>query len=71
MSNIKTSTLFYKGFEGRYYLDPDINVYFGRVSAKDVVTFQSDDITTIEQAFQDSVDDYLDFCDTSNKNEEV
>jgi len=32
------------------------------INLRDVVTFQSASVTQLRKAFQDSVDDYLEFC---------
>ena len=53
----------YKGYTGRIEFDQDAGVLHGDViDLRDVVTFQGTSIDEIEEAFRDSVDDYLDFC---------
>ncbi len=53
----------YKGYNGIYEYDEDAQIYHGRVTGiKGVVTFEADTLEELEQAFQDSVDDYLEFC---------
>jgi len=53
----------YKGYAGSIEIDSDTNILFGEVLAiKDVVTFQGTTAQEIQQAFRDSVDDYLAFC---------
>jgi predicted HicB family RNase H-like nuclease len=53
----------YKGYTGRLEIDEEAGILFGRVvDIRDVVTFQGETITEAQQAFQDSVDDYLDLC---------
>jgi predicted HicB family RNase H-like nuclease len=53
----------YKGYVGRYELDPDANVFHGEViDTRDVITFQSETAAGLQQAFRDSIDDYLAFC---------
>ena len=32
------------------------------IGVRDVITFQVESVKELEQAFRDSVDDYLDFC---------
>lgn len=52
----------YKGYIGKVTYDPELKVLHGDViGIKDVITFEG---TTedIEQAFMDSVDDYLEWC---------
>lgn len=53
----------YKGYCGRAELDPDASVFHGEVTyTKDVITFVARDPVDLLTAFQESIDDYLDFC---------
>ena len=53
----------YKGYFGNVTFDDESNVLHGEVlGIKDVVTFQGESVTELRRAFEDSVDDYLDFC---------
>jgi predicted HicB family RNase H-like nuclease len=53
--------LSYKGYTGD--LEVGESIIFGRVlGIQDVVTFKGESIAEIRQSFQDSVDDYLEFC---------
>lgn len=53
----------YKGYTGQVVFDPEANIFFGRViDTQDVITFEGKTVEEICQAFHDSVDDYLDFC---------
>jgi len=53
----------HKGYLGKVEFDADANLLHGEVlGIRDVVTFQGTSVEEIEQAFRDSVDDYLDFC---------
>jgi predicted HicB family RNase H-like nuclease len=53
----------YKGYEGRVELDEAAGVFHGEVvNTRDVITFQGRSVDELKQAFQDSVDDYLEFC---------
>lgn len=53
----------YKNYAGHVEYDSDAKIFHGEVlGIKDVVTFQGRTVEEIEQAFKDSVDDYLDFC---------
>jgi predicted HicB family RNase H-like nuclease len=56
--------LTYKGYTGNIYIDAEANILFGKVlDVKDVITFQGETIAEAKQAFQDSIDDYLEFCE--------
>jgi predicted HicB family RNase H-like nuclease len=53
----------YKGYEARVELDEEAGVFHGEViNTRDVITFQGSSVEELKQAFQNSVDDYLDFC---------
>lgn len=54
----------YKGYVGEATYDDEAKLLHGEViGMRDVVTFQSDDIIGLQQAFEESIDDYLDFCE--------
>ena len=53
----------YKGYTGHVEYDDEAKIFHGEIlGIKDVVTFQGTTVDEIEQAFMDSVDDYLAFC---------
>jgi predicted HicB family RNase H-like nuclease len=53
----------YKGYLARVEFDDRANVFHGEVvTVRDVITFQGTSVDELQQAFKDSVDDYLDFC---------
>ena len=53
----------YKGYIGKVEYDDAAGILHGEViNLRDVITFQGDSVQGLRQAFQDSVDDYLDFC---------
>ncbi|HWE02715.1 MAG TPA: type II toxin-antitoxin system HicB family antitoxin [Tepidisphaeraceae bacterium] len=53
----------YKGYIGKVEFDPDARILHGDViGIRDVVTFQGRTVNEVEQAFRESVDDYLAFC---------
>jgi predicted HicB family RNase H-like nuclease len=53
--------LAYKGYLGT--VEADEGAFVGRVSGlRDVITFEGATFAEVEQAFRDSVDDYLVFC---------
>ncbi|HNT26937.1 MAG TPA: hypothetical protein PKH10_02045 [bacterium] len=64
----------YKGYLGTYKHDKKANIFHGEViGIEDVITFQADAEKDMEQAFRDSVDDYLLFLKAlkrSNKERE-
>ena len=53
----------YKGYIGQVVYDDEAKIFHGDViGLKDVITFQGKSVDEIEQAFKDSIDDYLEFC---------
>ena len=53
----------YKGYTGRVEFDDEAMLFHGEViGLRDVVTFQGTSVEELEEAFRDSVDDYLEFC---------
>ena len=55
--------LTYKGYTGQVELDDEAGLFHGEVlDLKDVITFQGKSVEELERAFQESVDDYLAFC---------
>jgi predicted HicB family RNase H-like nuclease len=56
--------LTYKGYTGKVDIDLDSETLHGEViDLKDVITFQADNVNDLTKAFQDSVDDYIEFCE--------
>ena len=53
----------YMGYTGQVEFDDDARIFHGEVlDTRDVITFQGATVEELEQAFRDSVDDYLEFC---------
>ena len=51
----------YKGYIGT--IEAEDGVFLGRVAGlRDVITFEGTTFAEVEQAFRDSIDDYLAFC---------
>ena len=51
----------YKGYVGT--VEADDGVFSGQVTGlRDVITFEGGTFAEVEQAFRDSIDDYLAFC---------
>ncbi len=56
-------TMKYKGFEARIgYMEGD-DVFNGRIlGIRDIVTFEGTSIEELKGAFEEAVEDYLDYC---------
>jgi len=52
----------YKGYQGKFEFDDQANIFHCEaINIRDVITFQAATEAELEQAFRDSVDDYLAF----------
>jgi predicted HicB family RNase H-like nuclease len=61
----------YKGYYGHVVYDDEAKTFHGEViNTRAVITFQGKTVSEIENAFKDSVDDYLDWCNERNKKPE-
>jgi predicted HicB family RNase H-like nuclease len=55
--------LTYKGYHGKVEFDDEAGLFHGEVvDLRDVITFQGKSVDELHQAFCDSIDDYLEFC---------
>ncbi len=53
----------YKGYFAKVEFDDKANIFHGKViNLRDVITFEGETVEELNQAFHDSVDDYLEFC---------
>ena len=53
----------YKGYHAKIEFDSEDLVLRGKIEGiKDLVNFESTDISTVEEEFHAAVDDYLEFC---------
>ena len=53
----------HKGYTGHVEFDDEAGLFHGEVlDLKDVITLQESSVAELEQAFRDSIEDYLDFC---------
>jgi predicted HicB family RNase H-like nuclease len=59
----------YKGYIAKVVFDDKSGFFHGEVlNLRDVITFQGDTVERLRRAFQESVEDYLEFC--AERNEE-
>lgn len=59
----------YKGYDGAALFDEDAKIFHGEVGGlRDVVTFQAKSADELETAFRESIDDYLEFCESRGGN---
>lgn len=58
----------YKNYVGHVTFDDDADFFHGEViNTRDVITFQGQSVKEIRQAFQESVDEYLAWCEERGK----
>jgi predicted HicB family RNase H-like nuclease len=51
------------GYEAVIVFDEDAGLFHGEVlDLRDVITFQGDSVSALQDAFRDSIEDYLAFC---------
>ena len=61
----------YKGYHAIVEFDEEAKVLSGEViNTRDVITFEADSADQVEKAFQESVDDYLEFCQSRGEEPE-
>lgn len=53
----------YKGYLGKIEFDDEADVFHGEVvNIRDVITFEGQSVDELRQAFEDSIEDYIEFC---------
>jgi predicted HicB family RNase H-like nuclease len=61
----------YKSFEAVIEFDESAGIFHGEViNTRDVITFQGKSVEELKQAFEDSVEDYFNFCASRNQEPE-
>lgn len=61
----------YKGYTGFVKYDDEAHILHGEiVGIKAVITFQGTTVNEVEQAFKDSIDDYIEWCKKRKKQPE-
>jgi predicted HicB family RNase H-like nuclease len=68
----RTSKLMrYKEYVALVEFDASANIFHGEVkNLHDVITFEGESVAELRQAFEDSVEDYLEFCKSIGKEPE-
>ena len=60
----KDKVMTHESYKGQVEFDDEAGIFHGEVlDLRDVVTFQGKTVDELKRAFQDSVDDYLEFCE--------
>jgi predicted HicB family RNase H-like nuclease len=62
----------YKGFIGHFFFDEKTGLFQGNVAnSNDVITFQASSVAKIQQAFQEAIDEHLEWCKKHRKELEI
>lgn len=65
------NTLEHKGYVGSVEFNADDKVFFGKIlGIKDLVTFEGESVTELENCFQEMIEDYLTTCKKLKKEPE-
>lgn len=58
----------YKGYVGCFEFDEKTNLFLGKIAnSHHLITFQGKSLESIQQAFQDSVNEYIEWCEKHGK----
>ena len=61
----------HKGYKGYVEFDEENEIFHGEVLyVNDVITFQGKSVDELKKEFRDSVDDYIDFCESRGESPE-
>lgn len=61
----------YKGYTGTVQFDEEAEIFHGEIiNLKDVITFQSTSVEGLKREFQESINDYVEFCRDRNEEPE-
>jgi predicted HicB family RNase H-like nuclease len=61
----------YKGYFGEVTYDDNAKIFHGEVIGfKDIITFQGRSVNEVKEAFQDSINDYLEWCEERGERSE-
>jgi predicted HicB family RNase H-like nuclease len=65
------SVMHYKGYEAVVEYDEDAEIFHGEImNLRDVITFQGTSAGELKQAFSESIEDYLAFCEARGEEPE-
>lgn len=68
MTNMTNNTLKYKNFYTTINYSSEDNVFYGKIEGiEDLITFESDNKSEIENEFHKAVDNYLLYCEEIGK----
>lgn len=53
----------HKGYKAHITFDDEADIFYGEIiNIRDVITFQGTNVKELRVAFEDSIEDYLEFC---------
>lgn len=63
-----SGTMTYKGYDGSVCFSEPDRVFHGKIEfVRDLVTYEGTDVDSLEQAFHEAVDDYLQLCQSEGR----
>jgi predicted HicB family RNase H-like nuclease len=58
----------YNGFIGSVHFNADDAVFYGKIEGiSDLVTFEGESVTELQQAFREAIEDYIEICEQKRK----
>lgn len=58
----------YNGFIGSVHFDADDAVFYGKIEGiSDLITFEGESVTELQQAFKEAIEDYIQICQQQGK----
>ena len=61
----------YKGFVGSVHYSDEDRVFYGKIEfIRSLISYEGTDVDSLRQAFEESVDDYLEQCDQEGRKPE-
>ncbi len=61
----------YKRYIGEVQFDSEAHIFHGEViNTRDVITFEGETVAELEKAFEESIDDYVSWCEAEGVNPE-
>lgn len=61
----------YKGYFGSVHYNDEDLVFFGKLEfVRSLVSYEGTDVESLKRAFEEAVDDYLEYCEQNNRQPE-
>ena len=61
----------HKGYFGSVHYSDEDSIFFGKIEfIRGLINYEGESVTTLKEAFQDAVDDYLSLCEEQERDPE-